>query len=87
MARFRSGHHKLLNSYKHRLNEEEDPRCRHCVTLPETTEHLLVCRSVTARRLRRRFFGAEGPLQLTVICEVELEKECHSYLTELTAGP
>ena len=41
LARLRCGHHPSLLTYQNRINQNIDPTCRYCGTVPETISHLI----------------------------------------------
>ena len=56
LARLRSGHHKNLRAYQHRIDENVDPSCRHCPGKDHTLQHWLTECDATAEE-RHRIFG------------------------------
>jgi len=43
LSQLRSGYSRILNSYKHRINENIEDKCPKCNSTPHTTDHLFNC--------------------------------------------
>ena len=58
VAQLRTGHHKSLKAYAHRLDDSVDPTCEECREEPHTLEHWFErCSSTSA--FRQQLFGGE----------------------------
>ncbi|XP_042882932.1 uncharacterized protein LOC122259980 [Penaeus japonicus] len=67
LARLRSGHHKNLRAYQHRIDESVDPTCPHCPDKDHTLQHWLTeCDRTMGER--QRIFGTPS-LTLDILSE------------------